>query len=103
MQAFAFYLQAQRAILAATQFVIELNTAVKEGVDMSPIYEKMKELEAYLEPLLTQSETWMLPSTTTSSVDVTEEVVARSLRSMTRIKLNRCVNSMFIDKANQGN
>lgn len=91
MQTFAVYLQAQRAILAATQFVIELNAAVKEGVDMSPIYEKMKELEAYLEPLLTQSETWMLPSTTTSPVDVTEEVVARSLRSMARIKLNRCV------------
>lgn len=58
---------------------------------MHPIFEKMKELEAYLEPLLAQSETWMLLSTTTSPVDVTEEVVARSLRSMARIKLNRCV------------
>lgn len=93
IQAFAVYLQAQRAILAATEFVVELNTAVKEGVDMSPIYEKMKELEAYLEPMLTQSENWVLPSTTTSPVDVTEGVVARSLRSMARIKLNRCVDS----------
>lgn len=90
-QAFAVYLQAQRAILAATQFVIELNTAVKEGADMQPLFEKMKELEAYLEPLLAQAETWMLPSTTTSPMDFSEAVVARSLRSMARIKLNRCV------------
>lgn len=90
-QAFSVYLQAQRAILAATQFVIDLNAAVKEGADMNPIYEKMKDLEAYLEPLLTQSESWALISTTTSAVDITEAVVSRSLRSMARIKLNRCV------------
>lgn len=58
---------------------------------MKPIYEKMKELEAYLDPLLAQSESWVLLSTVTSPVNVTEEVVARSLRSMARIKLNRYV------------
>lgn len=82
------YLQAQRAILAATQFVIELNKAVKENADMNPIYEKMKELEAFLQPLLSRSESWLLASTTTSPVDPTEEVVARSLRCMASIKLN---------------
>lgn len=63
---------------------------------MNPIYEKMKELEAYLEPLLTQSESWLLLSTTTSPVNYTEEVVARSLRSMARIKLNRCVQLLMV-------
>lgn len=89
IQAFAAYIQAQRAILAATQFVIELNKAVKENGDMNPIYEKMKDLEKFLEPLLAQSEAWLLTSTVTSPVDPTEAVVARSLRCMASIKLNR--------------
>lgn len=88
-QAFSVYLEAERAILAATQFVIELKRAMKENDDMNSIYEKMKELEAFMEPLLSQSETWLLTATTTSSVDITEEVVTRSLRSIARIKLNR--------------
>lgn len=88
-QAFAVYVQAQRSILAATQFVIELNKAVKEHADMVPIYVKMRELETFLEPLLSLSELWPLTSTTTSPVDPTEAVVARSLRCMASIKLNR--------------
>lgn len=89
MQAFSVYVAAQHAILAATQFVIELNQVVKEGADMQPIYEKMKELEAYLEPLLSHSDSWLLAASNTSPVDPTEEVVTRSLRCMASIKLNR--------------
>lgn len=74
--------------MAATQFVIELNKAVRESADMNPIYERMKELEALLEPLLSHSETWLLPSTTASPVGPGEAVVARSLRCMASIKLN---------------
>lgn len=87
-EAFSVYLQAQRAILAATEFVIELNKAVADQADMSPIYSKMRDLEAYLGPLLAHSESWLLTSTTTSPVDPTEAVVARSLRCMAAIKLN---------------
>ncbi|ROV91194.1 hypothetical protein VMCG_09330 [Cytospora schulzeri] len=87
--AFNVYIKSQRAILAATQFVIELNKAVaKEDADMNPLYERMKDLEASMGPLLSHSETWILPSTTTSPVDPTEDVVARSLRCMAIIKLN---------------
>lgn len=74
--------------MAATQFVIELNKAVRDNADMNPIYERMKELEALLEPMLSHSETWMLTSTTTSPVAPGEAVVARSLRCMASIKLN---------------
>lgn len=86
---FSVYVQSQRAILAATQFVIELNKAVaKEDADMNPLFERMKDLEASMGPLLSHSETWILTSTTTSPVDPTEAVVARSLRCMATIKLN---------------
>lgn len=74
--------------MASTQFVIELNKAVRDNADMNPIYERMKELEALIEPLLSHSETWMLTSTTTSPVAPGEAVVARSLRCMASIKLN---------------
>lgn len=74
--------------MAATQFVIELNKAVRDNADMNPIYERMKELEALLEPLLSHSETWLLTSTTNSPVAPGEAVVARSLRCMASIKLN---------------
>ncbi|ROV96097.1 hypothetical protein VSDG_05056 [Cytospora chrysosperma] len=87
--AFPVYIQCQRVILAATQFVIDLNQTVsKEGADMNPLYERMKDLDASMAPLLSLSETWILASTTTSPVDPTEDIVARSLRCMGKIKLN---------------
>ncbi|WYZ35836.1 hypothetical protein EsH8_X_000483 [Colletotrichum jinshuiense] len=86
--AFAVYIQAQQAILSATQFVIELNKAVKSGSDMTRIYTRMKEMEQYLEPLNAVADSWILQSTTTTPLDPTEEVVSRSLRCMARIKLN---------------
>lgn len=85
------YIQAQQAILSATQFVIELNKTVKSGGDMTRIYARMKEMEQYLEPLNTVADSWILQSTTTTPLDPTEEILSRSLRCMARIKLNRRV------------
>ncbi|EFQ35862.1 uncharacterized protein GLRG_11053 [Colletotrichum graminicola M1.001] len=87
-EAFALYIQAQQAILSATQFVIELNKTVKSGGDMTSIYARMKEMEQYLEPLNAMADSWILQSTTTTPLDPTEEVLSRSLRCMARIKLN---------------
>ncbi|KZL82420.1 c6 zinc finger domain-containing protein [Colletotrichum incanum] len=88
VQAFAVYIQAQQAILSATQFVIELNKTVKSGGDMTRIYARMKEMEQYLEPLNAMADSWILQSTTTTPLDPTEEILSRSLRCMARIKLN---------------
>ncbi|KAK1991402.1 hypothetical protein LX36DRAFT_735582 [Colletotrichum falcatum] len=87
-EAFTLYIQAQQAILSATQFVIGLNKTIKSGGDMTPIYVRMKEMEHYLEPLNAVADTWILQSTTTTPLDPTEEVLSRSLRCMARIKLN---------------
>lgn len=88
------FVQAQQAILAATQFVIELNAAVQANADMAHIYDRMRDLELFLDPLSTAADSWVLPSTASSAVDFGEEVVSRSLRCMARIKLNRWV---FLD------
>ncbi|KAK7753286.1 hypothetical protein SLS62_004805 [Diatrype stigma] len=50
------FIQAQQAILAATQFVIKLNQARKAQSDMRPIFKRMQELESFLEPSVIKSE-----------------------------------------------
>ena len=86
-------MKSQQAILAATEFVIDLNKAVASEADMTPSYQRMMELETFLEPLITESEQWVLNCPMTQPVDNDEAVVAHSLRCMARIKLNRLVTS----------
>lgn len=81
-------IQSQQAILAASQFASDLKKALVANVDMAPIYERMKKLESYLEPLTAQADGWLLQASTTSPLDPCEEVVSRTLRCMSRIKLN---------------
>ncbi len=56
---------------------------------MKPIYEKMKRLEDFIGPLVEQAETWTFDGPLDQPVDATERVLARSLKAMARIKLNR--------------
>lgn len=56
---------------------------------MDRIYERMRELDSHLESLIKVADSWVLQPTITATVDPTEGVVSRSLRCMTRIKLNR--------------
>ncbi|KAL7628967.1 hypothetical protein AAE478_000485 [Parahypoxylon ruwenzoriense] len=67
--AFPLFVQAQQAILAATQFVIEFNKARKEQSDMTRIFNRMRELERLLEPLIAKSESWVLNCPLTQPVD----------------------------------
>ncbi|KAK8118845.1 uncharacterized protein PG998_003471 [Apiospora kogelbergensis] len=87
-QAWYWFMKSQQAILAATEFVIDLNKAVASEADMTPSYQRMMELETFLEPLITESEQWVLNCPMTQPVDNDEAVVAHSLRCMARIKLN---------------
>ncbi|KAI1131305.1 C6 zinc finger domain-containing protein [Nemania abortiva] len=87
-QAWPTFVRAQQAILAATQFVIDFNKVRKAGADMTRIYNRMRELEALLEPLITQTESWPANYLLTQPVDRSEAVLANALRCMARIKLN---------------
>lgn len=78
-------------MLATTQFSTELSKAVKFNGDMDRIHERMRELDCHLESLIKVADSWVLQPTMTATVDLTEGVVSRSLRCMTRIKLNRYV------------
>ncbi|KAK6828024.1 hypothetical protein PG987_011365 [Apiospora arundinis] len=87
-QAWYWFMKSQQAILAATEFVIDLNKAMASEADMTPSYQRMMELETFLEPLITESEQWVLNCSMTQPVNNDEAVVAHSLRCMARIKLN---------------
>ncbi|QBZ57921.1 hypothetical protein PoMZ_02859 [Pyricularia oryzae] len=87
-EAFPAFVQAQQAILSATQFVIDLNKTLKENGDMSRIYQRMQELETTLEPLILQSEAFATRPMTTTTVNTSEELVGHTLRCMARIKLS---------------
>lgn len=89
-------MKSQQAILTATEFVIDLNKAMATEADMTPSYQRMMELETFLEPLIAESEQWVLNCPMTQPVDNDEAVVAHSLRCMARIKLNRLVTSRHI-------
>ena len=55
---------------------------------MQPIYRKMVELETRIAPLVESAEKWTFTSNLAPPMDQAETCLVRSLRSMTRIKLN---------------
>ncbi|KAI1307799.1 hypothetical protein F5Y03DRAFT_383697 [Xylaria venustula] len=87
-EAWPIFVRSQQAILAATQFVIDFNKVRNAGTDMTRIYNRMKELEGLLEPLIIQTESWPSDYSLAQPVDRNEAVLANALRCMSRIKLN---------------
>ncbi|KAF7868496.1 hypothetical protein EAF04_005027 [Stromatinia cepivora] len=80
------FLEAQRVIATATQFVIDLEASLKLESHNLTLWAQMAELEKTIEPLVQEAETWSYPNV--DGMDLSERVVAKSLRMMTRIKLN---------------
>ena len=82
------FLEAQQAIVTATQFVIDLDLILKSHQDTAAISQRMVELDNIIEPLISKADTWALESYPAISLDITELKVAQALRGMARIKLN---------------
>ncbi|CAK7266618.1 hypothetical protein SEPCBS57363_002181 [Sporothrix epigloea] len=87
-QAWPAYIEAQQAILAASQFIIDLNKVLATQGDMEPIYRRMVDLENRIAPLVDQAETWTWAGNLAPVVDPAETCLIGSLRNMARIKLN---------------
>ncbi|ESZ98728.1 hypothetical protein SBOR_0966 [Sclerotinia borealis F-4128] len=80
------FLEAQRVIATATQFVIDLESSLKTDCHDLILWKTMAELEKTIEPLVQEAERWSYAHV--DEMDPSEGVVAKSLRIMTRIKLN---------------
>lgn len=88
-QSWTIFLQSQQAITSATQFVINLDAISRSKSNPTSTWDRMLELDAILEPLIAQADSWNLTSTPAVSLDKAEMKVARALRGIARIKLNR--------------
>ncbi|TGO23907.1 hypothetical protein BPAE_0117g00020 [Botrytis paeoniae] len=80
------FLEAQRVIATATQFVIDLESSLKSESHDLKLWETMAGLERTIEPLVQNAEKWSYGNV--DDMEPSESVVAKSLRMMTRIKLN---------------
>lgn len=78
-------------ITTCTQFVIDLDASLKMKSNISEIWDRMLELDANIEPMITNADSWTLTSSPPTSLDSSELCVAQALRGMARIKLNRLV------------
>jgi hypothetical protein len=81
------YIESQRAILSATQFVIEMNRFVKDPKAHAAPLQQMQELHTRIDGLVTfangRSHKMMAQDTNP------EETAAQALRCMSTVKLNR--------------
>lgn len=75
--------------MAGTQFVLDLNKAVSTGRNMGFVCERMQELDNMLEPLAAKADAMGLGWPTSEAVDSSEAVVAKAIKGIARIKLNR--------------
>ncbi|KJR88355.1 Fungal Zn binuclear cluster domain containing protein [Sporothrix schenckii 1099-18] len=87
-EAWPVFIESQQAILAATQFVIQMNKALATQGDMEPIYKKMTDLESRIAPMVERSESWAFSGCLAPVVEPAETCLIRTLRSMARIKIN---------------
>lgn len=74
----------------ATQFVIDMEIALKLKTDMLSIWERMVELESTIDTLVTSSETWKASSSEVAN-SYSEMNVTFALRNIAKIKMNRYV------------
>ncbi|CAK7210566.1 hypothetical protein SCUCBS95973_000829 [Sporothrix curviconia] len=87
-EAWPVFIESQQAILASTQFVIELNKVLATQGDMEPMYRKMIDLENRIAPMVERADMWTFSGNLAPVVDPAETCLVRSLRNMARIKLN---------------
>ncbi|KFY46384.1 hypothetical protein V495_02515 [Pseudogymnoascus sp. VKM F-4514 (FW-929)] len=87
-EAIPFFVQCQFAILDASKYANDLNKIIDNGGDLSALYMRTLDMEARLESLSQIADAWFDKTPSNMPVTSSEAVVARSLRSMGRVKIN---------------
>ncbi|KFY10206.1 hypothetical protein V492_05135 [Pseudogymnoascus sp. VKM F-4246] len=87
-EAFQFFIQCQQAILDASNYSNDLNAIVKSGGDPSVLHMRTLEIESRLESLEQIADAWFDKTLSNLPVASSEAVVAKTLRSIGRIKIN---------------
>ncbi|KAL1953084.1 hypothetical protein VTO42DRAFT_3622 [Malbranchea cinnamomea] len=87
-QGWSILIQAQQVLLAATQFITDLNHTLRARGNMLHIYDRMKKLDTWIRVVMSQAN--MPPQNSQKAADdyTSEAITARSIRSISRIKLS---------------
>ncbi|GAT21331.1 C6 zinc finger domain protein [Aspergillus luchuensis] len=81
-------IQAQQVLVSATQFIIDLNKCLSTRTNMSYIFERMQQLDAWASSVLAQSNLLpILPQSMACGGEM-ELTTAQSIRAISRIKLS---------------
>ncbi|KFY85634.1 hypothetical protein V500_08239 [Pseudogymnoascus sp. VKM F-4518 (FW-2643)] len=87
-EAIPFFVQCQYAILDASKYANDLQKIIENGGDISTLYMRTLDMEARLEGLSQIADAWFDKTPCNMPVNSSEAVVAKSLRSMGRVKIN---------------
>lgn len=82
-------MKTQRIIVTASQFAIDLKSCIENHQSLTEIYERQTALEEELDTLTKEEAVYIEATPSSQSVDGTEAVVAKALRNIGRLKLNR--------------
>jgi hypothetical protein len=89
-QCWSILIESQRALVAATQFIIELNHTLRARASTLYIPERMKKLDAWVRAVMEQLNTPPTPTNPLAGQSYdSEDIVAQSIRAICRIKLCR--------------
>jgi hypothetical protein len=81
-------MQAQQVLASATQFVIDLKKCMSTGANMTYIYERMQQLDAWASSAIAQSNLLPMVPQSMGCGDEVEYTTAHSIRAIARIKLS---------------
>ncbi|GFF40940.1 maltose fermentation regulatory protein MAL13 [Aspergillus udagawae] len=84
----AVLMQAQQVLASATQFVIDLKKCMSTGANMTYIYERMQQLDAWASSAIAQSNLLPMVPQSMGCGDEVEYTTAHSIRAIARIKLS---------------
>lgn len=86
-------MQAQQVLVSATSFIADLNKSLDSQSGMHYMYERMQQLDSWINSVLAQVDILPMPSGSPEPDfgDSRETVTAQSIRAISRIKLSRYV------------
>ncbi|GFF41489.1 maltose fermentation regulatory protein MAL13 [Aspergillus udagawae] len=87
-EGWAVLMQAQQVLASATQFVIDLKKCMSTGANMTYIYERMQQLDAWASSAIAQSNLLPMVPQSMGCGDEVEYTTAHSIRAIARIKLS---------------
>lgn len=90
-QGWSILIQSQQVLVSATQFIGDLNKCLASQSGMYYMFERMQQLDAWINSVITQVELLPLVPQTSDFGDLNESITAQSIRSISRIKLSRFV------------